>query len=279
MNVIPRNRCARRLGPCALAALALLAGCEREHEAPVDLEWQLVWADEFDGAAGEAPDPARWVHDVGTGWGNAQLEYDTERTENSSLDGSGHLRITAREEPWLGSDYTSARITTRDLFEPRYGRIEARMQLPTGQGIWPAFWMLGADFPATWWPLCGEIDIMEFRGQAPSVNHTSLHGPGYSGGNAVTASHDVSPLRLDQDFHVYAVEWHADAIRWLLDDVVTLEIFPADVPGEWVYDHPFFLILNVAVGGTFVGAPDAGTTFPQTLLVDWVRVYQQLPVQ
>lgn len=263
--------------PALLALLpALLAGCEREHDPPrEEREYQLVWQDEFEGDAGEGPDPARWVHDIGTNWGNAQLEYDTDRPENASLDGQGHLAITARRESWLGSDYTSARLTTRGRFEPRYGRFEARLRLPSGRGIWPAFWLLGANIATLSWPQCGEIDIMEARGQYPSINHNSLHGPGYSGGGAVTSSTNLFPVRLDEDFHVYTVEWEASSIRWLLDGVVTFEVEADDLPGAWVFNHPFYLILNVAVGGSFVGSPDAGTVFPQIMLVDWVRVYQQ----
>ncbi|MFA7329461.1 MAG: glycoside hydrolase family 16 protein [Candidatus Delongbacteria bacterium] len=277
MTITRRRRSGPRPALGALALLATLAGCSREHDPPAVLDYQLVWQDEFEGPVGEAPDPARWVHDVGTNWGNSQLEYDTERVENAALDGAGHLAITARRESWLGSDYTSARLTTRGLFEPRYGRFEARLRLPSGRGLWPAFWLLGANIGEVSWPHCGEIDIMEARGQLPSINHTSLHGPGYSGGGAVTSSQNLFPLRLDEDFHVYALEWERSTVRWLLDDVVTFEVDAGDLPGDWVFDHPFFLILNVAVGGTFVGPPDAGTVFPQTLLVDWVRVYQQLP--
>jgi len=264
--------------PGGLLVLGVLAGCTREHDDPQqEGEYLLVWQDEFEGPAGEGPDPAKWDHDIGTNWGNAQLEYDTDRVENSALDGQGRLAITARRESWLGSDYTSARLVTRGLFEPRYGRFEASLRLPSGQGLWPAFWLLGANISQVSWPQCGEIDIMEARGQYPSINVNSLHGPGYSGGGAVTSSTNLFPVRLDEDFHVYAVEWEPSTIRWMLDGVTTFEVDSGDLPGDWVFNHPFYIILNVAVGGTFVGPPNAGTVFPQTLLVDWVRVYQRRP--
>ena len=238
---------------------------------------ELIWHDEFEGPAGQSPDPAKWQFDIGTDWGNAQLEYDTDRPENVSLDGAGNLAITAREEPYLGRNYTSGRITTKDLFELQNGRFEARIRLPRGQGIWPAFWMLGADFDEVGWPTCGEIDVMEYRGQEPSVVHGSLHGPGYSAGGAITRRFYLTDSTFDADFHVFAVEWRGDRIDWYVDDQFFQTVTANDVPGEWVFDHPFYMILNVAVGGTFVGPPDATTAFPQTMLVDWVRVYRETP--
>jgi len=253
-----------------------LAGCG----GPTDdqsVEWRLVWQDEFDGPAGQSPDLTRWQYDIGTDWGNAQLEYDTNRPENVSLDGAGHLAITAREESYLGSNYTSARITTSGQFEPTYGRFEARIRLPTGRGIWPAFWLLGANIGTIGWPACGEIDIMEYRGQEPSINHGSLHGPGYSGGGAVTRRFDLVGDRFDTGFHRFAVEWGVDYVNWMIDDTTYHSVESSDLPGQWVFDHPFYIILNVAVGGGFVGPPDASTSFPQTMLVDWVRVYEMVP--
>lgn len=269
---------ARCVGVAAVLALVLaLAGCSGA-AAPTSGDWVLTWSDEFDGAAGAPPDSSRWRYDIGTDWGNAQLEYDTDRTENVSLDGSGHLAITAIEESYLGRDYTSGRINTRDFFAQRAGRFEARIRLPAGRGIWPAFWLLGANFQDVGWPACGEIDIMEFRGQELSTTHGSLHGPGYSGGNALTSRYNLpGGATFDQGFHVFAVEWNDDQITWLVDDTRFLSIRTVDLPssGQWVFRHPFFIILNVAVGGNFVGAPDATTTFPQTMLVDWVRVYRR----
>ncbi len=241
--------------------------------------WHLVWQDEFDGAAGTRPDAARWRHDVGGGgWGNNQLEFDTDRPENAAHDGQGNLAITARREDFGGRQYTSARLITRGAFERAYGRFDARIRLPRGQGIWPAFWLLGNDLGSVGWPQCGEIDIMEFRGQ--NVRHVrgSLHGPGYSGGGNVGRDTDTG-VDLSQDFHLYTVEWDPERVLWKVDNQPYFVATPPDLPGgaEWVYDHPFFMILNVAVGGDYVGSPDGSTTFPQTMLVDHVRVYERRP--
>ncbi len=238
-------------------------------------EWKLVWQDEFTGSAGELPDSTKWGYDIGTGWGNAQLEYDTDRPENVSLDGDGNLAIIAREESYLGSAYTSARINTKDLYQKTYGRFEARIKLPWGQGLWPAFWMLGADIDNVGWPTCGEIDIMEFRGQQTSIVHGSLHGPGYSGGNPVSDHYELTNTRFDLDFHLFTVEWGEDYIDFYVDEKRYHSVKKEDVPGDWVYDHPFFIILNVAVGGNYVGAPNSSTVFPQTMLIDYVRVYEE----
>jgi len=276
--VTPRRARAGRLAAAGILCVALaaaLAGCTRP-SSPEQIGWELVWADEFEGPAGEHPDSTRWRYDIGTDWGNAQLEYDTSRRENVSLDGAGHLAITARKESYQNREYTSARINTHGFFAQRNGRFEARLRLPDGQGIWPAFWLLGANFASVGWPACGEIDIMEFRGQEPHITHGSLHGPGYSGGGALTSRY-VLPggAGFHEDFHVFAVEWSDDRITWIVDDVRFLAVRASDLPGAWVFDHPFFVILNVAVGGHFVGPPDAGTVFPQTMLVDWVRVYRR----
>jgi beta-glucanase (GH16 family) len=257
----------------ALAVLALpVLGAGSCAEDPAGRE--LIWADEFDGPAGQLPDPGRWRFDVGTDWGNRQLEYDTDRAENVSLDGAGHLAITAREELWLGQPYTSGRINTKDLFAQQYGRFEARIRLPVGQGIWPAFWLRGADLETVGWPASGEIDILEYLGHEPRIAHAAVHGPGYSGGAAVTGVHDLG-RPFHEDFHVFAIEWDEDLIRWFVDGVQYHAVGPETLAGRgrWVFDHPFFVILNVAVGGNWPGPPDATTTFPQTMLVDYVRVY------
>lgn len=244
-------------------------------------EWQLVWQDEFSGEADQLPDPAKWRFDVGgSGWGNDQLEFDTARAKNASLDGLGHLNITAHRESYSGRNYTSARINTLRLFEPTHGRIEARIRLPVGQGIWPAFWLLGADFETVTWPACGEIDIMEYRGQEPGAIHGSLHGPGYSGARPLTRKYTLASGTFDADFHVFAVDWSAESITWYVDNTAYRTVKPSDLPSgaRWVFNHPFFIILNVAVGGNFVGPPSStNTVFPQTMTVDWVRVYQVTP--
>lgn len=236
----------------------------------------LTWQDEFDGPIDASPNPSRWTYDLGTDWGNAQLEYDTARPENVSLDGAGHLRIVARKENYNGCAYTSARILTRGLFTQTKGRFEARLQLPVGQGIWPAFWLLGSNIGSVGWPTCGEIDIMEYRGQQPTKSTGSLHGPGYSGAAALTATYTLPSGTFDGGWHTFAVEWETGKITWLVDDVPYQVRTASSLPGgaTWVFEHPFFVILNVAVGGNYVGAPDGSTTFPQTMLVDWVRVYQ-----
>jgi beta-glucanase (GH16 family) len=236
----------------------------------------LIWSDEFEGPAGELPDPDRWVFDIGTDWGNAQLEFDTDRPENVSLDGEGHLAITARKESYDGQPYTSGRIKTKDRFERTYGRFEARIKLPVGQGMWPAFWMLGADIDEAGWPACGEIDIMEYRGHEPRVLHGTIHGPGYKGDDSIGNRHLLERGGFHEEFHVFAVEWTENKIVWSVDGEVYHSVTPEDLPvgTEWVYDRPYFILLNLAVGGRWVGAPDEETEFPQSMLVDWVRVYE-----
>jgi beta-glucanase (GH16 family) len=274
---LPAGRPALTLTIAALAAALAGGGCREATTGPEIQPLTLVSQDEFDGPAGQPPDTAKWVHDVGGwGWGNNQLEYDTDRPENSSLDGEGHLAIVARREDYEGRAYTSARINTRGRYETALGRFEARIKLPKGQGLWPAFWMLGSDFGTAGWPTCGEIDIMEYRGQQPSIVHGSLHGPGYSGGEALTSPFQLRTTTFDRDFHTFAVEWELDRIVWYVDDIPYQTATPSDLPSNtrWVFDHPFFVILNLAVGGNYVGPPDETTVFPQTMLVDWVRVYQ-----
>ncbi len=268
MNLTRPAPATRALLPPLLVA-AMLCACSEDE--PV---WTLVWSDEFDGPAGQLPSAANWAFDIGTDWGNRQLEYDTDRPENVSLDGSGNLAITARRESYGGSAYTSGRIKTQGLFDQAHGRFEARIKLPAGQGIWPAFWMLGSDFPTVGWPQCGEIDVMEYRGQEPSVVHGTVHGPGYSGGGGVSSRYLLSGGRFDADFHVFAVEWTEAGIEWFVDGELYHRVRRGEPRGEWVFDHPFFILLNVAVGGTFVGPPDASTSFPQSMLVDWVRVHR-----
>lgn len=258
-----------------LVAIMTFSGCNK-NPLSTDRQWELAWSDEFDGPAGQRPDSSKWDYDIGTGWGNAQWEYDTDRPTNVSLDGNGRLAIVARKETYETQEYTSARIVTRDKFEPTYGRVEARILLPIGQGIWPAFWLLGADFESVGWPRCGEIDIMEYRGQEPKIAHGSLHGPGYSGGDAITRRYSLGSGQFNEGFHEFAIEWSADYIEWYIDKQLYLVVRPQDVPGDWVFNHPFYLILNVAVGGNWVGPPDSTTSFPQTMLVDWVRVYREV---
>jgi beta-glucanase (GH16 family) len=257
--------------------LLLLMGCEKEAKQTLpERSWDLVWSDEFTGAAGTSPNAANWAFDIGaTGWGNQELQFYTNRPSNVSLDGKGNLVITARQESYFGAPFTSARVKTQGKFTQAYGRFEARMKTVTGPGLWPAFWMLGANIDTKPWPQCGEIDIMEQRGQEPNANNATIHGPGYSGGNAITKKYTLTNGRFDTEFHIYAVEWGTDYLDFFVDDFLYKRITPKDVPGEWVYNQPFFIIMNVAVGGTYVGFPTTGTPFPQSLTVDYVKVYKQ----
>ncbi|WP_228457786.1 family 16 glycosylhydrolase [Chryseobacterium sp. C3] len=199
------------------------------------------------------------------------MQSYTNSTNNVSLDGNGNLVITARKN---GNAFTSARVKTQGLFSHAYGKIEARIKTPYGPGIWPAFWMLGDNINTVSWPQCGEIDIMELKGHIPNVVYGTLHGPGYSGGNAKTKAYGLQNARFDQDFHVFGVEWQENQIDFFVDGYLYHRVKSSDVSGEWVYNHPFFLILNVAVGGNFVGFPTDGTSFPQSMYIDYVRVYK-----
>lgn len=260
-----------------LLAVAVVAwSCTDEDNVIKDRNWQLVWEDNFEGPAGQLPDAASWNFELGTDWGNAQLEYTTDRAENASLDGEGNLAITARRESYAGSAFTSARISTKGKFDQAYGRFEARIKMPSGPGIWPAFWLLGSNIDEVSWPQCGEIDIMEYRGQEPQLIHGTLHGPGYSKGESITKSYGLVADRFDKDFHVFAVEWVEEYIDFYVDDFLYQRLRPEDVPGDWVYDHPFYIILNVAVGGNYVGFPTDETPFPTTMLVDYIKVYQEV---
>lgn len=273
----------RRLRSLILGSIVpfvlFLFGCEQQPIQSIPKRtWTLSWSDEFDGSAGSSPDPTKWTFDIGTGsngWGNAELEYYTNRPSNVQLSGEGTLVITARRESYAGSGFTSARLKTQGLFSQKYGRFEARIQTPSGPGIWPAFWLLGDNINEVSWPQCGEIDIMEQRGQQPAITHGSVHGPGYSGANALTKPYALMEGRFDTGFHVYAIEWGPDYIDFYVDEYLYQRIQPNDLPGEWVFDQSFFIILNVAVGGNYVGYPTTETPFPQQMIVDYVRVYKQ----
>jgi beta-glucanase (GH16 family) len=274
-----------------LFALAACAGISPAPESPPPStpsptpSSSPVWSDEFDGPAGASFDRAKWVADTGgLGFGNNERQFYTTRVENVVLDGAGHLVITARAEPassaygcWYGRClYTSARLKTKGLFAQAYGRFEARIRIPRGQGLWPAFWMLGTDIDAVGWPRSGEIDIMENIGREPAIAHGTLHGPGYSGANGIGRADTLSSGAYADDYHIFSVAWQPNEIRWYVDGRLYHRVTPADLPSgtAWVYDHPFFLLLNVAVGGGWPGDPDTSTTFPQTMVVDYVRVYR-----
>jgi beta-glucanase (GH16 family) len=240
--------------------------------------WQLVWSDEFNGVAGTKPDPTKWVYDLGGGgWGVAQLQVYTSDAANAAADGNGNLAIVAVKAQ--NGTFTSARLKTEGKFEKLYGRFEVRAKLPSGVGMWPAFWTLGSDFVSANWPNCGEIDIMENRAIEPGSNHGSLHGPGYSGMNPLTAIYMLpSGATFFTDFHTFAIEWEENVVRFYVDDHLYETRTPMDLTTQkWVYEHPHFLLLNLAVGGRFPTNPDNSTTFPQTLLVDYVRVYSRAP--
>ena len=239
--------------------------------------WKLVWSDEFNGAAGAAPDSSKWVYDLGaSGWGNQELETYTDSRENSFLDGKGHLVIRALRIS--DGKYTSARLKTEGKFSTQYGRIEARVKLPRGQGIWPAFWMLGEDIPKVGWPASGEIDIMEVIGKDPSTAYGSLHGPGYNGDKGYRGEYRLpGDVKFADAYHTFAIEWEPNVVRFMVDDEVYATQTPKRLPpGEkWVFDKPFFIILNCAVGGDWPGSPDATTPLPAEMLVDYVRVYKR----
>ena len=275
-----------------LTGIAVLAACgaNRPTTSPttdsgtVDSTrtYTLTWSDEFDGPQGQLPDPAAWTAEVGgQGWGNQEREYYTASAANGSLDGAGHLVITAAAEPpsttlscWYGPcRYTSARLITKAKFAQAYGRFEARIRIPRGPGMWPAFWLLGDDIDRVGWPRCGEIDVMEVIGKQPAMLYGTIHGPNGAdvGGTQIAPSGAWA-----DDYHVYAVEWEPGDIRLYVDGVMYRRITAAQLPsGGWVFDHPFFVLLNVAVGGNWPGDPDASTVFPQQMLVDYVRVYRR----
>jgi beta-glucanase (GH16 family) len=257
------------------SSFLLLINCSNDETQKVITKTNLVFEDNFD--VNGALNSSVWNYEIGTGsngWGNNELQYYTNRPENIIIQ-DGMLKITAIKEDYLGSAYTSARITTKGKFEQKYGRFEARIKMPSGKGFWPAFWMLGNNINAVSWPQCGEIDIMENKGSQPTVISGAIHGPGYSGGNSILKSYTFPTSRVDTEFHIYGVEWDENYINFYVDSVLYKQMTPADVTGEWVFNsNPFFMLLNVAVGGNFDGSPNAGTVFPQSMLVDYVRVYQ-----
>ncbi len=243
----------------------------------------LVWADEFNGSAGTSPDTANWNFDIGgDGWGNEELESYTSRPANAELNGAGDLAITAREESFTGADgihrgYTSARLQTLNKFEFKYGLAEARIQVPAGQGLVGQFWMLGSEAYESEdaWPGCGEIDIAEVLGSEPNTVDGTLHAPWPWAPTGVQGSAEAATA-LSAGFHTYGVEWEPERISFLLDGTVYETITPSDLPAgaAWPFDHPFFFLLDLAVGGEWPGSPNTKTHFPAEMLVDWVRVWQ-----
>jgi len=248
--------------------------------------YQLVWSDEFDSIKGASPNAMKWNFELGAGgWGNAEYEVYTNSASNASTNGKGSLAITAIKTPTTPyPTYTSARIITKGLFMQTYGRFEARIKLPYGPGIWPAFWILGANkdsldanMKTIGWPQCGEIDIMELNGSKPNIVNGTVHGPGYSGGSSITKSFGLANARYDTDFHVFAIEWGKNYIDFFVDNTLYQQVTPSKVKGNWVFnDHPFYILLNLAVGGNYVTGPTDQTIFPQTMLIDYVRVYKEI---
>jgi hypothetical protein len=231
----------------------------------------LVWSDEFDGTTINS---ANWTYDLGaSGWGNNEWQNYTSSPSNSSV-ADGFLTITAREE---GGGYTSARMKSVDLQEFQFGRIDIRAKLPEGQGIWPALWMLGANFPEGGWPQCGEIDIMELVGHQPSTNHGTAHWGANFGVHQYTGSSISLPggAKFSDAFHLFSIEWQQNSIVWYMDDQQFFSIDNTQMNGQpYPFNAPFFFIMNIAVGGNWPGYPDATTVFPQTMVVDYVRVFQ-----
>lgn len=264
------------------ATLIFLYGCELDETQTVATLTNIVMADEF--SVDGAPDPATWTYDLGDGtaegipgWGNNELQVYTSNSENVEVQ-NGMLVITARENPAGG--YTSARIKTEGLFEQQYGRFEARIKVPQGKGLWPAFWLLGNNCDANPWPGCGEIDIMEYLGDEPTKIFGTVHGPGYAGAESISKEYELENDRFDTGFHVFGIEWSPNQINYYVDDELYQTITPetvdeeTDGQGTWVFNNqPFYIIMNIAVGGNLPGNPDANTTFPQRMLVDYVRVY------
>jgi beta-glucanase (GH16 family) len=242
---------------------------------------KLIWSDEFNGQAGAGPSSTKWTHDVGAyGAPDNELQTYTSSTANASLDRQGHLAIVARQQTATGPDgltrnYTSARLETQGLFSTTNGLIEARMKIPAGAGLWSSFWMLGNSINTAGWPACGEIDVMETLGQDPFTVRATIHGPGGRSGYSRGKDFD-STGSLASGFHIYGVSWSRNSVTWLLDGVPYATMTPSDLaPGQtWVFNHPFHLVLNLAVGGNWPGSPNASTPFPATLTVNWVRVYQ-----
>lgn len=287
INVAPTGTAipaATLLPTATLAPTSMPTSTPISTPAPIPAEppegWELVWHDEFNDAA---IDLANWTYDIGGwGWGNGEAQYYTSRQENARVE-NGLLVIEARREKYENSYYTSARLLTQGLQAFQYGRIEARIRVPSGVGTWSAFWMLGDSFERDTqdpnqsnWPNVGEIDIMEYVGREPDLVIGTVHGPGYAGAGGLSRWNRQDYL-IGDDFHTFAIEWDFEGIRWFYDGELYFDL-GRDAVGdrEWVFDQPFFIILNLALGGTLGGTIGIDTEFPQNLYVDYVRVYQPI---
>lgn len=272
-----------------LALGTVLAGCSKPPQPEIETwqqpnaDWVEVWRDEFMGPTGSAPNPAFWNVEIRPSGQNGELDYDTDERTNSFLDGNGNLVLRALKEHYVDANgttssqpYTSARLNTHGKVEHAYAKFEARIKLPQGgPGVWPAFWLLGNDIQDIGWPECGEVDILEMGGSEPFRVDGTLHGPGYSGGNSYHTSYDLPSGNFGDAFHVFTFEWTELGARWLVDGN---QYYVKTVRGleqsghRWVYDHPFFIIINLAIGGIYDGDPDASTPFPQEMVIDYVSV-------
>jgi beta-glucanase (GH16 family) len=240
-------------------------------------QWKLVWGDEFDGPQGAPPDSNKWTAEIGGGgWGNQQLEYDT-NNQNAYQDGRGNLVLeaqkdnSARYQCWYGScQYTSAHISTRGHFSFTYGLLKARIKIPYGQGIWSAFWLLGDNCITVGWPACGEIDVMENISKEPNIIHGTVHGPGYFSG-----SYRLQDGIFADNFHVFTLQWDPSHLYFFVDGMnyATLDRTNLTNQAYWVYDHPFNIILNLPVGGVWPGSPNSTTIFPQKMYISYIRLY------
>jgi beta-glucanase (GH16 family) len=269
-----RTKLRRSRRAAALVATCSLLLLGQQVLAPAPASAAATFTDDFNGAAGSAVDGSKWQLETGDNVNNHERQYYTSGTNNAQLDGQGHLVITAKKENpgnyncWYGRcEYTSARLNTSGRFTQAYGHFETRMKLPRGQGMWPAFWMLGGGN----WPTDGEIDVMENVGFEPNTVHGTIHGPGYSGSGGIGAGY--SGPNFSDDFHTYAIDWAPNQIKWYVDGNLYQTRTPSDLNGNrWVYDHNFFIIMNLAVGGYWPGDPNSSTQFPQQLVVDYVHV-------
>jgi beta-glucanase (GH16 family) len=269
----------------AVVAPAPKSGTKTKADEDALTRWEPVWSDEFDGPS---IDTSKWGFDLGNnnGWGNNELEVYTAKAANASIqkvDGTSSLVITARKERVTDGgksyDYTSARLLTKDKYTMSSGKLEVRAKLPRGQGLWPAIWLLGANIDTVSWPGSGEIDLMEFLGHDTATVYSTIHGP-VSGGPGVGQPYRLPAGQSFADaFHVFTLEWRPDHLEFLVDGNLFFVASKAKIeyevgPADWVYDHPYFFILNVAVGGNWPGNPNAATTFPQSMAVDYVRVFR-----
>lgn len=265
----------------AVGALLSTTGCISHPSQTATAGSNPAWSDNFDQPPGSSPDSSRWAYDLGaSGWGNNELQSYTRAPENASIindvEAEDGRALAIRALKTSAGGYTSARLKTAGKFTTRHGRVEARLKMPNGKGIWPAFWMLGANITSAGWPACGEIDVVEIINENPKLVHGTLHGPGYSGKDGITGTTTLPTGTLDQAYHVYAIEWSPEKIVWFFDGVAYHTVTPKTLPAgsAWVFDDTrFFLILNLAVGGNWPGHPDASTAFPQTFSIDYVRVY------